>query len=201
MRLVNDAARGLGLALRPISDRCIADGGRLVEGRLKRFEFKEVKDRRQPVSSAMPGRVVCSVDDRLAWGADIEITDGTYFVPLSGGELLYESVVVTRFIDASALADEAKREAEGRERIATYLQEQRRAEDARAKECTALRDEYSKRVRSNPRVGMRVQFGMIIEVKQPLALVQYDSAAVPIKGREQEWIAVSLLGPGEDCPR
>jgi len=201
MRLVNDAARGLGLALRPISERCVADGGRLVEGQLKRFEFKEIKERRQPVSAALPGRVVCSVNDRLAWGADIDVTDGTYFVPLSGGELLYESVVVTRFIDAAVLADEAKRELEGRERLATYLQDQRIAEDARAKECTALRDAYSKRVRSNPQIGMRVQFGIIIEVKQPLALVQYDSIGVRMKGREQEWILVSSLGPGEDCPR
>ncbi len=66
-------------------------------------------------------------------------------------------------------------------------------------ECSALRQAYTERVRTNPAVGMNVAFGTITELRPPLALIQYDSFGRQMKG-EQEWVQISSLSAGSDCP-
>ena len=48
--------------------------------------------------------------------------------------------------------------------------------------------------------GMKVKFGVIIEVRQPMVLVQYDALGKQVKGRDQEWVQASTLGLGSTCP-
>lgn len=64
--------------------------------------------------------------------------------------------------------------------------------------CQPLRQQYTKQVRNNPAVGMKVKFGVIIDVRQPMVLVQYDAFGRQVKGRDQEWVPTSTLGPGSN---
>lgn len=66
--------------------------------------------------------------------------------------------------------------------------------------CQPARERYTQRFRTAPQVGMKVRFGVIVDVRLPLDLVQYDDFGRRASGREQEWIQVSVLGPGSNCP-
>ena len=71
------------------------------------------------------------------------------------------------------------------------------AENAR---CDARRAEYSARLRTAPQVGMSVAFGTIIDLRPPLALVQYDRLGQQVKGLQQQWVEISTLSSGTNCP-
>ena len=64
-----------------------------------------------------------------------------------------------------------------------------------------MRQAYTERVRAKLTVGMNVAFGTITDLKPPLALIQYDAFGRQMKGRDQEWVQISSLSAGSDCPR
>ena len=55
-------------------------------------------------------------------------------------------------------------------------------------ECSALRQAYTERLRASPSIGMDVAFGTIIDLRPPLALIQYNAFGRQIKGQEQDWV-------------
>lgn len=78
-----------------------------------------------------------------------------------------------------------QREAERTRQAATRLQE---------REAQKLDD--VRRLRSKPRVGDRTQVGTIVEVRAPLALVQYDERYRAIANRPAaEWLPIESLMP------
>jgi hypothetical protein len=48
---------------------------------------------------------------------------------------------------------------------------------------------------------MTVAFGTIVDLRPPLALIQYDAFGRQMKGREQDWVQISTLSAGSDCPQ
>jgi len=52
----------------------------------------------------------------------------------------------------------------------------------------AIHEATSKR----PQVGMKVQYGVIIDVRFPLVLVQFDEFGRRMKSRDQEWVACAI---------
>ena len=70
-----------------------------------------------------------------------------------------------------------------------------------ADDCQPMREQYTKRLRSDPQVGMKVQYGVIIDVRFPLVLIQFDEFGRRMKSRDQEWVQASTLGPWTNCPQ
>ena len=70
-----------------------------------------------------------------------------------------------------------------------------------SRECSAMRQAYNERLRASPAIGMTVAFGTVIDLRPPLALIQYEAFGRQMKGREQDWVQISSLSAGSDCPR
>ena len=79
---------------------------------------------------------------------------------------------------------------------ATNREAQRRVNE----DCSARRQTYTQRVRASPQIGMDVAFGTIIELKSTMALVQYNAFGRQMKGLDQEWVQLSSLSAGSNCP-
>ena len=193
---INDNVRqGVGFAIAPIEARCRKEGGTLTDEKLTSVRFLDRRGAQGPRGVTLPSRVVCKAGDRLMWGAELRVLEAQYLVATSVGDgVNYYGSVATEYLSGEYLASE-------RTRLATDRSNEQRAREARTQECAVLREAYTKRVQAAPVPGMKVAFGMIIEVRGSLALVQYDSFGRQVKQREQEWVQVSSLGPGEDCPR
>ena len=193
---INDNVRsGLQFAIAPIANRCQREGGALLDFRINVVQFYDRRGSQGPRSVSLPSRVVCKVGDRSAWGADLRVSEAQYLVASSIGDgVNYYGTVLAGYVPPEQL------QAEGERQAADRASEQR-ARETQMRECAALREAYTKRVQSNPVPGMKVGFGMIIEVRGAIALVQYDTLGRQVKQKDQEWVPVSSLGPGEDCPR
>lgn len=63
----------------------------------------------------------------------------------------------------------------------------------------ATRDDMTKRLRTQPRVGDRTSVGVVIELRPPLALVQYDQRYRAMFGRPaSEWLPIDGLSAPSD---
>lgn len=85
-------------------------------------------------------------------------------------------------------ASQERREAERSARVA-----------AASANRQAARDDITKRLRTQPRVGDRTSLGVVIELRPPLALVQYDRRYQEVSGRPaSEWLRIDgLSAPSE----
>jgi hypothetical protein len=191
-----DAAYGLAQIkeyLRPVFDRCRVDGGEMtVLGRSQiRFAPRvEGNGGRSHVQLLLPVRLGCRTSTALLWGADASYAEPTFFASQWAGEVFYSVVMHFGFLPGGQLELTEPSSASRRE-----------AASGMNKECSALRMAYNEKLRSSPTVGMTVAFGTIIDLRPPLALVQYDAFGRQMKGREQEWLQISSLSAGTDCPR
>lgn len=63
----------------------------------------------------------------------------------------------------------------------------------------AARDETTRRLRTRPQVGDRTSVGTVIELRPPLALVQYDRRYREVSGRPpSEWLRIDGLSAPSD---
>lgn len=63
----------------------------------------------------------------------------------------------------------------------------------------AAQDDMTRRLRTNPQVGDRTSVGVVIELRPPLALVQYDRRYREISGRPvSEWLRIDGLSAPSD---
>jgi hypothetical protein len=207
--MIGDTARkGVEYAIQPIKARCEQDGGTLLDTQQTSVKFLDHRVVKVPQmvqypqyirSVTLPARVICKIGGKVAWGADIRIANPYYLVPyMLGDSISYNGSVRTQYVSGEAIMAEITRQSvvrseESLERFAEL--------GAREKECSALRTTYRQRVRSNPQPGMRVFLGLIVEVRGPIALIQYDEIGRHIKAKDQEWVQVSSLDPGEECPK
>lgn len=74
--------------------------------------------------------------------------------------------------------------------------ERSRQAAVRLQEREAQKTEAMRRLRSNPRVGDRTTIGVIVDVRAPLALVQYDERYRALSNRPPaEWLPIESLLP------
>lgn len=192
---------GLAYALSPLTQKCHQQQAQLLTGRKRDVTFHDRRKEMKPISLAVTEIVICSQGATALWGVNVELVEAEFLVAKAfGSGVNYYAKVRTTFVPGAVIT--ANREAAERTRIAA---ETTRKADAEARqgqlaECRRRQDENSKTVQANPQVGMRVALGLIVEVKQPLALIQYDQNGQALKGRQQEWVPVSTLRAGADCP-
>jgi hypothetical protein len=83
--------------------------------------------------------------------------------------------------------------------IATKEAERSSRATALSRERLAARDEATGRLRTRPQVGDRTSLGVIVELRPPLALVQYDLRYRAISGRPaSEWVRIDGLSAPSD---
>ena len=76
--------------------------------------------------------------------------------------------------------------------------ESMRAMNIRSKESTIRQAEATRRLRNTPKIGDRTSLGVIIDLRPPLAHVQYDAEIRTTWGKPpSEWMAIDSL----DAPR
>lgn len=188
---------GYGLAafkpfLRPLELRCQAEGGQLVPTATTEvsFEFRDANGAYHQARIAMPQRLACSGRSEMLWGVALRYNDTKFFPSSWAEEVFYYATIPMSFETGTALD---MRDPNSSMNIAARVKA--------ADDCQPLREQYAKRLHTEPRVGMKVQFGVIIDVRLPLVQVQYDEAGRRIKGREEEWVQASTLSAGANCPQ
>lgn len=93
--------------------------------------------------------------------------------------------------DAAVAANQARIQADR-----ARAQAERALAEANAIALQEKRDRDSARLRANPKVGDETSFGMIIELKPPLALIQVRPDQREIRSASQEWVKIdSLVAP------
>lgn len=178
--------------LRPAADRCRADGGDFVVLSRTYVQFA-AKTNAAGLSQTrlhLPEKLACRSNTSFLWGASLTYGEPLFFPSQWAGEVYYYANPQLGFISGENL-----------ERTEPTSAANRDADRRRNEECSALRAAYTQRVRTNPQIGMAVGYGVIIDLKPPIALVQYDAFSRQLKGREQEWLQISSLSAGSDCPR
>jgi hypothetical protein len=179
--------------LQPAISRCAADGGALVV--LARAEVRfapKVQTGTGPQRAALhlPTKVGCRVDRTLAWGATLGYDEPMFFVSSWAESTFYYVTTATVFVPGAHLEWTEPNSSSNLE-----------ATRNRHEECAVLRQAMTERLRSRPEVGMNVGSGVIIEVRLPLVLVQYNAIGRQLKGRAEEWVETTSLAAGPECPR
>lgn len=188
---------GFGLAamkpfLRSIELRCQADGGQLIAlaptGVV--FNFRDVNNFSRETRVFMPQKMACQSATTTLWAVEARYNDTTFFPSSWAEEIFYYATIPLNFVPGSVFESTDPR---SRTNMVARTKE--------ADECRPLRERYTRELQAEPKVGMKVQFGIITEVRMPLVQVQYDATGRRLKGREQEWVQSTTLSAGENCPR
>ena len=179
----------LRLRFQPLAQRCQADGGVLAAS----DRALVVSDNKIEASSTrqhfLPTRLMCRSRTGPVWAASLSYGTPNYIIGVITGSAIYSAQIRATFVSSDVLVQaEAARTA-----MQTQSEDLRRA-------CAIQREAYSRRVKASPQVGMQVAYGMIVELRAPLALVQYDSLGKALKHVDQEWVPIASLGAGTDCP-
>ena len=155
------------------------------------FDFRDPNGNVHTGNVSLPRILGCrSATGRIGWGVALSYEKTAMYIAMYfGNDVGYSADVPLQYIAATTF--------DRTEPNGNVDQETARP---RLAECGAKRDAYTQRIRQTPQVGMPVAFGVIVNVRPPLALVQYDSFGRNIKGREQEWVPISTLAAGSDCP-
>lgn len=191
-----DAVYGLAMLktyLQPALDRCRADGGQIeVLGRSQVWFAPRVEGSagRSQAQLLLPSKLACRAHSAFAWGADVRYAEPTFFPSQWAGEMYYYADIQLGYIPGKQLELTDASSASNRE-----------AARNASRECSAMRQAYNERLRASAAIGMTVAFGTIIDLRPPLALIQYDASGRQMKGREQDWVQISSLSAGSDCPR
>lgn len=177
--------------LHPAAERCRADGGDfvVVSRTYIQFAAKTTAAGLSQTRLYLPERLACRSSASFLWGASLTYGEPMFFPSQWAGEVYYYANPQLGFISGASL-----------ERTEPTSAANRDADRKRNEECSALRMAYTQRIRANPQIGMTVGYGAIIDLKPPIALIQYDALGRQLKGREQEWVQISSLTAGSDCP-
>lgn len=178
--------------LRPLDLRCQSDGGQLVAAAPAAivFMFRDANSVSHDARVYMPQKLVCRGGAGTLWAVDARYNETTFF-PSSWADAVFYYATIPLAFEPGTAPD--KGGPDSQIGLAT------RAPDA--DDCRPMREQYNKRLRSEPKVGMKVQFGVIVDVRLPLVQVQYDESGRRMKGRDLEWVQASTLGAGTNCPQ
>ncbi len=178
--------------LLPLERRCQADGGQLSPLSPKEvgFTFRDTNSVLREARVSMPQRLACRNSAGTLWGVAIRYNETTFF-PSAWAEAVFYYATIPLAFEPGATIDRG--DPNSPTNIAARVKE--------ANDCQPLREQYTKRLRNDPHVGMKVQHGVIIDVRFPLVLVQFDEFGRRMKSRDQEWVQASTLGPWTNCPQ
>jgi hypothetical protein len=178
---------GFGLAtfkafLQPLDTRCQADGGHLAATAPTevRFTLRDANSAFHEARVSMPLRLACRNGAGTLWSVEARYNETTFF-PSSWADAVFYYATIPLTFEPGAV--------NGAARV------------SEADSCQSMREQYTRRLRDDPKVGMKVQFGVIIDVRFPLVQVQYDEFGRRLKGREQEWVQAYTLNAGTNCPQ
>ncbi len=179
--------------LRPLEMRCQADGGTIVQRGMGdvRFVYRDPSSNVYEANVSLPRILGCrSATGRIGWGVTLRYEKMAMYIAMYfGNDVGYSADVPLQYLAATTFY---RTEPSGN--VDQEIARRRLAE------CGAKREAYTQRVRQAPQVGMQVAFGVIVDVRPPLALIQYDTFGRRVKGREQEWVPILTLAAGSDCP-
>jgi hypothetical protein len=178
--------------LRPLDLRCQADGGQLVAiaPTAVVFTFRDANSTLNETRVYVPQKVACRSTGATLWGVQAHYNETTFFPSAWADAVFYYATIGLTF-ESGAMLDRS--DPNSAMNLAARVRD--------ADDCQPLREQYTKRLRSEPKVGMNVQFGTIVDVRFPLVQVQYDESGRRLKGRDQEWVQASTLSAGTTCPR
>ena len=179
----------LRLRFQPLEQRCQADGGLLTAADRVLVVFDNKIEASSTRQQFLPTRLTCRNRTGPVWAASFNYGTPHYISGVITGSAIYSAQIRATFISSDVLVQAEPT------RTAIPIQ----SEDLR-KACSIKREAYSRRVKASPEVGMQVAYGMIVELRAPLALVQYDSLGKALKRVDQEWVPIASLGAGSDCP-
>ena len=178
--------------LLPLERRCQADGGHLspLSPKEVSFTYRDTSSILREARASMPQRLACRNNASTLWGVAIRYNETTFF-PSAWAESVFYYATIPLAFEAGAAIDRS--DPNSPTSMAARMKE--------ADDCEPWRQQYTKEVRSNPTVVMKVKFGVIVEVRPPMVLIQYDEFGRQMKMRDQEWVQASTLGPGANCPK
>jgi hypothetical protein len=178
--------------LLPLERRCQTDGGQLSPLSPKEvgFTFRDANSVLREARVSMPQRIACRSSAGTLWGAALRYNETSFF-PSAWAEAVFYYATIPLVFEPGATID--RNDPNSPANTAARIKE--------VDDCQPLREQYTKRLRSDPQVGMKVQYGVIVDVRFPLALVQFDEFGRRLNGRDQEWVQASTLGPWTNCPR
>ena len=191
---------GLAYALSPLIQKCHQQQAVILTGRKRQVTFQDRRKASRPVMLALAENVICSQGSTPLWGANVEIIEPEFLVAQSiGNGINYYGKVRTTFVRAETIIENLQTAERNQIAAATLKKQYAENQLVRLEQCRLRQEESSKNVQANPKIGMRVAYGLIVEVKHPLVLVQYDERGQALRGRQQEWVPVSKLTADENC--
>lgn len=178
--------------LRPVELRCQTDGGQLVAAAPAEvvFTFRDANSAFHEARVYMPQRLICRSTAGTLWGIEARYNETSYFPSAWADAVFYYATIPLNFVTGAEVESHDPR---SRTNLAARIWE--------TDDCQQVRRQYTQQLRTDPRAGMKVQFGVITDVRLPLVQVQYDEAGRRLKGREQEWVQASTLSAGSNCPQ
>jgi hypothetical protein len=178
--------------LRSLEVRCQNDTGQVLVTRRREVHFidRDPSHGGREARLFLPADLSCKTSSTNLWGASISYGNPRYFSSSWADAVFYYAELRVDYVGAAQL-----------ERTDPYSESNKEAARKASAECSARAQEYNARLRSRPEVGMQVAFGVIVELRPPLALVQYDAFGRQMKGQTQEWLQISTLSAGSSCPR
>lgn len=177
---------GLKVHLEPALQKCRASGGDLQVLKRTQVSFAARPNAlgAQQAQLILPERLACRNSTGFLWGASLAYTQTSFFPSQWTGDVTYYADIQASFASVEQLS----------------LTEERGV-DRQSALCAQRRSAYTNLLRTKPEIGMQVAFGTIIDLRPPMALLQYDPLGQQMKGRDQEWVQVSSLSAGSDCPQ
>jgi hypothetical protein len=184
--LVNQHIEPLLWSLGQRVERTCSEGQGTTSSRAHVIAFVNQRNPDSLVFKSVPAEFVCSVNGHPAWGMSVNVerpqfvTNGSWGTNYSGTYANYES------------SEQVAARRGERDTAAQDLQEGKLqcTSDLVVKEEIAI---------APLRVGSPTPLGTVIDIKGPLALVQYGEAQRRIRGRDQEWVALRILITQMNC--
>lgn len=179
--------------VQPAIARCSMEGGTLTI--LARNEVRFAPkvpgvSAAQSASLYLPTKMGCRASGIYAWGGTIAYDNALFFYSTWAEQMNYYFTTRTSFIAGAAL-EWTEPDSAGNKRANAKVYE----------DCAARREAQTNVLRTKPEVGMKAGAGLIIDVRIPLALVQYSTLMQQVRGRTQEWVPASNLISGIECAR
>lgn len=185
--------------LRPFPVLCKSDGGSIKLGNnVPYISGGRAQDGKFISGIGGAGSVDCMQGETLLWRVTIGVYDGGFrsdpFLDKISG-VTYFGYLRVRYETGSQVQENARKQEQ--DRIAS---EQRRQNAQESRErCMAMRTTSVKSfrdvIKNGDVVRVKLMRGLVVEVKRPLVLIQYDSSNAVTNNRQSEWIPIESVEP------